>query len=196
MPRHLESPNDYACTSQSPRRFWQWVESQPLPPRKRLLRTCIEPSRSNDEALTRTLVLHPGDGFKVSQAQRDDRSLLSGQSLKRSRLVRERARQAMLSRSHGFLLSSSTASRVSLDGFRVGDIRGFPLAAFCCVCHIVVACLYKPVFDGAGSHFLKRCAKSFAQKGRQSWVQESEKISAGANFVKPFRILHWGRLTT
>merc|ERR1719266_21474 len=31
-----------------------------------------------------------------------------------SRLVRERARQAMLSRSHGFLLSSSTASRVSL----------------------------------------------------------------------------------
>ena len=130
MPRHLESPNDYACTSQSPRRFWQWVESQPLPPRKRLLRTCIEPSRSNDEALTRTLVLHPGDGFKVSQAQRDDRSLLSGQSLKRSRLVRERARQAMLSRSHGFLLSSSTASRVSLCYFSF--LRSFflPFEAF------------------------------------------------------------------
>ena len=98
--------------------------------RKRLLHTCIEPSRSIDEALTRTLVLHPGDGFKVSQAQRDDRSLLSGQSLKRSRLVRERARQAMLSRSHGFLLSSSTASRVSLCYFSF--LRSFflPFEAF------------------------------------------------------------------
>ena len=39
-----------------------------------------EPSPRLDEALTWTLVLLPGDGLKVSQAQRDDKGLLSGQS--------------------------------------------------------------------------------------------------------------------
>ena len=41
-----------------------------------------EPSPELDEALARTLVLLPDDGFKVSLVQRDDRGLCSQVSLK------------------------------------------------------------------------------------------------------------------
>ena len=55
-----------------------------------------EPSPRLDEALTWTLVLLPGDGFKVPQEQRDDRGLALRSVLKGTvGQVRARDKQAL-----------------------------------------------------------------------------------------------------
>lgn len=89
--------------------------------RKRLRRTSVDRPQGLTRPSTRTLVLLPGDGLKVSQAQRDDKGLCSQVNLKGDdRSWRARVRSIAIESHQELLLRvplQQTPSRVSLCCF-------------------------------------------------------------------------------